>query len=62
VGFFTLYPLQSYKHQEFIIWRKYIEGLEADQASNAQRQLEHVDRSDYYINLTLRLSKLQSGR
>lgn len=66
VMFFDQYPLQSYKAEDYAIWRKYVKSLEDDTDSGKQRQTSGLadglrDRSDYYNMLALKLSKVQSG-
>lgn len=60
VRFLSTYPLQSYKHSEFKLWRKYVMALEHDSRINRQRQTIAQDRSDFYYALREKLQRMQT--
>lgn len=60
VRFFSSYPLQSYKHSHFKVWRKYVLSLEHDKRVNRQRQALPRDRSDLYYSLMYKLQRMQN--
>ena len=53
VSFFDEYPLQSYKHDQYLIWRDYVQCLYDDIENQAQRQrnYKYLDRFNFYNKL-----------
>lgn len=63
INFMDNYPLQSYKHQHYEIFRDFVRSLDEDAFDQVQRKKSgHVDRFKYYSTLSRILSELKAER
>lgn len=60
VYFFNDYPLQSYKNDQFIVWKKFVESLQEEREAHVQRKepFSHK-RFNYYSKLIDQLNATQ---
>lgn len=62
IAFFDKYPLQSYKQEQFDLWRVYVESLEDDRFNDRQRKrrpFQSEYRFSYYAALFDKFDKLR---
>jgi hypothetical protein len=62
IKFLDSYPLQSYKNDQYKIWREYVKTVTAQRELDFQRKSVHSARFDSLIKLVDKLLELQKNR
>ena len=61
VVFFNLYPLQSYKHAQFLVWEQFVMKITRDRENDVQRSQNAISsqRFHFYLKLVNKLNNLR---